>query len=200
METQATSGAVMFSKHALATRGFRLLVISAVAAAAGCSGGQSTQQRIQLALEQSGAAPTPLHPLAGTVTIDAQPPTFDDPRKHLVLVLYDPKEPEFEQHCLAREDGTFRFTEDGIAPGHYILLFAVLKRKGQGNFVGPDQLGNLYNDPDMNAKSFPQFVIDHQAPGKKDYEFNLEVAGKPPVASAGLHAVTKVGMRRQRKR
>jgi hypothetical protein len=114
-------------------------------------------------------------------------------------MLYNPEESAVEEHCLAREDGSFRFTEDGIRPGHYVLLFAVLKRKGQGNFVGPDQLNNLYNDPDVNAKDFPQFVIDHQKPGKKDYQFNLEVAGKAPVASPSSHAVTKVGMRGPRK-
>ena len=78
------------------------------------------------------------------------------------------------------------------------MLFAVLKRKGQGTFIGPDDFHNLYNDPDANAKNFPQFVIDHLAPGKKDYEFNLEVAGKPPVESPGPHAMTKVGMAKAR--
>ena len=100
---------------------------------------------------------TSLYPIAGTVTIDGVPPTFDEQRKHLVLMLYDPKKPDLpvgkRPHCLAREDGTFRFTEDGIEPGHYVLLFAVLRRKGQGNFIGPDQLNNLYNDPDVNAKN-----------------------------------------------
>ena len=73
-----------------------------------------------------------------------------------------------------------------------VFAFALLTRKGQGNFIGPDALNNLYNDPDANAKAHPEFAIDHQAPGKTDYQFNLEAAGQPPVSSPGRHAVTKV--------
>lgn len=135
---------------------------------------------------------TPLYPIAGMVTIDGLPPTFDDPKKHLIVTLYDPQKPDEKHlHCLARPDGTFKFTEDGIGPGHYVLAFAVLRRKGPGNFVGPDALNNLYNDPDANQKD-ATFVIEHQAPGKKSYEFNLDVAGRPPIESPGPHAVTKV--------
>jgi hypothetical protein len=163
-----------------------------LAAAAGCSGQQSPEARIKNALDQAGLTASPLFPIAGKVTIDGMAPTFDNPKTHLVVVLYDPQKPDRKHlRCVARADGSFRFTEDGVNPGHYVLAFAVLRRKGAGSFIGPDQLNNLYNDPELNAKSFPESVIDHQAPGKKDYEFNLEVAGKDPIKTPGPHAVTE---------
>jgi hypothetical protein len=192
---EQTGIAMMIARNAWELRGWQWSVLLVLAAAAGCSSRQSPEQRIKIALDTAGMTGTSLYPIAGTVTIDGVPPTFDEQRKHLVLMLYDPKKPDLpvgkRPHCLAREDGTFRFTEDGIEPGHYVLLFAVLRRKGQGNFIGPDQLNNLYNDPDVNAKSL-EFVIEHQAPGKKDYQFNLEFAGKPPVTAPGPHAMTNV--------
>ena len=54
----------------------------------------------------------------------------------------------------------------------------MLNASGHG-FVGPDQLMNLYSDPDTNGQ-IPEFKIDHKPPGKKDYAFNLAVAGKEP--------------------
>jgi hypothetical protein len=99
---------------------------------------------------------------------------------------------ESRPFCLASEDGHFSFSQEGVESGHYVLIFALLRRKGLRNLLGPDGLNNLYNDPDANAKSHPEFVIDHQAPGKTDYTFNLDIAGKDAVASPGPHAVTKV--------
>jgi hypothetical protein len=183
----------MTSRNTWEPRRRRWSLLLVLAAAAGCSSQQSPEQRIKIALETAGMTATPLYPIAGTVTIDGLPPAFEDDRKkHLIVTLYNPQKPDTKHlHALVREDGTFRFTEDGIPPGHYVLAFAVLRRKGPQNFVGPDALGNLYNDPDVNAKSFPQFVLDHDKPGKKDYEFNLEFAGKEPISSAGPHAVTQ---------
>ena len=54
----------------------------------------------------------------------------------------------------------------------------MLKTNGRG-YVGPDQLKNLYNDPDTNGQN-PDFRIEHKPPGKKDYHFDLAVAGKEP--------------------
>jgi hypothetical protein len=180
----------MKSRNVWELRGWRWSVILVLAAAAGCSSHQSPEQRIKIALEQAGMTGTSLYPIAGIVTIDGLTPAFDDPKKRLVITLYNPQKPDTKHlHTMVKADGSFRFTEDGIGPGHYVLAFAVLRRKGPQNFVGPDGLNNLYNDPDVNATKFPQFVIDHQAPGKKDYEFNLEVAGKDPISSPGPHAV-----------
>jgi len=182
----------MTSRKSWELRGWRWSLLLVLAAASGCSSRQSPEQRIKIALEQAGMTATPLYPIAGTVSIDGQPPTFDSPKKHLIITLYDPQKPDKKHlHVVARADGTFRFTEDGVGPGHYVLAFAVLRRKGPGNFIGPDAMNNLYNDPDMNATKFPEFVLDHQAPGKKDYLFNLEVAGKDPITSPGPHAVVK---------
>jgi hypothetical protein len=181
----------MISRNSWQLRNWRCSLLLMLAAAAGCSSHQSPEQRIKIALEQAGMTATPLYPIAGTVNIDGLPPTFDDRKKHLVITLYDPQNPAKKRlHTLAKADGTFRFTEDGIGPGHYVLAFAVLRRKGPGNFIGPDAMNNLYNDPDLNVKSHPEFVLDHQAPGKKDYEFNLEVAGKDPITAPGPHALT----------
>ena len=123
------------------------------------------------ALAIAGMKATPLYRIAGTVTIDGTPPEFKQRKQHLVALLYDPEKPdmpmESRPHTLVRENGHFTFTEDGVAPGHYVLAFAVLRRKGPGNFIGPDGINNLYNDPDVNAKSHPEFVIDHKAPGKR---------------------------------
>ena len=57
--------------------------------------------------------------------------------------------------------------------------------------LGPDQLKNLYNDPDKN-KSIPEFHIDHKAPGRKDYVFDLKLAGKEPVEPPGQFALTSL--------
>ena len=176
-------------------KGWRWSVLLVLAAAAGCSRGQSPELRIQKAYDVSGMKGTPLFPIAGAATIDGAPPEFTEPRKRLIGMLYDPEKPDLpigtRPRVIVGTDGKFIFSEDGIAPGHYVLVFAVLKRKGQRNFTGPDELGNLYNDPDVNAKN-PEFVIDHQAPGKKDYQIDLQVSGKPPVTTPGPHAMTKV--------
>jgi hypothetical protein len=175
-------------------RGWRWLVLVVLSAAAGCSGGQSPELRIQKAATISGMKGTPLFPIAGAATIDGAPPEFTEPKKRLIVMLYDLEKPELPMgsrpHVLVKPDGQFTFSEDGIGPGHYVLLFAVLRRKGQGNFIGPDELGNLYNDPELNAKN-PEFVIDHQAPGKTDYQINLQVSGRPAITTPGPHAMTK---------
>jgi hypothetical protein len=186
----------MVAKNCFRSREVRWPLLFVLAAAAGCSRTQSPEDRIQKALAIAGMKASPTYRIAGTATIDGTPPEFKDRKQHLVAVLYDPEKPDIpiqsRPHTLVKADGHFTFTEDGIAPGHYVLAFAVLKRKGPGNFIGPDGLNNLYNDPDVNAKSHPELVIDHKPPGKTDYQFNLEVAGQPPVTPPGAHAVTAV--------
>src|SRR5271156_6333059 len=88
-------GIAMISRNCSESRGWRWSLLLVLAAAAGCSSHQSPEQRIKLALEQSGMTATPLYPIAGSVTIDGQPPTFDDDRKkRLVITLYDPQKPD----------------------------------------------------------------------------------------------------------
>jgi hypothetical protein len=186
----------MVARNCFRWRGGRWSLLFLLAAAAGCSRAQSPEERIQKALAIAGMKASPRYRIAGNVTIDATPPEFKDRKQHLVAVLYDSEKPDIpiksRPHTLVRENGQFTFTEDGIAAGHYVLAFAVLRRKGPGNFIGPDALNNLYNDPDVNAKSHPELVIDHKPPGKTDYQFNLDVAGQPPVTAPGPNAVTNV--------
>jgi hypothetical protein len=58
-------------------------------------------------------------------------------------------------------------------------------------FSSSDGLKNLYNDPEKN-KDDPNFRVEVAAPGRSDYEFNLTVAGKDPVAKPGQYAVTRI--------
>ena len=44
-------------------------------------------------------------------------------------------------------------------------------------YMQPDELKNLYSDPDTNTKD-QRFSLDLQPPGKEDYHFDLAVAGK----------------------
>jgi hypothetical protein len=187
----------MVAKNSFKSRTGRWPMVFVLAMAAGCSRTQSPEARIQNALATAGLKATSQYRIAGTAKIDGMPPEFKERKQRLVVVLCDPKKTDLPMDLrpftLVRENGHFTFTEDGVPPGQYVLAFAVLKRKGQGHFVGPDALNNLYNDPDVNAKDHPELVIDHKAPGKTDYEFNLEAAGKEPVTSPGPNAVTKVG-------
>lgn len=76
---------------------------------------------------------------------------------------------------------------DGVKTGTYVVTFAQPKLVGERR-RGPDALENLYNDPDKNAQ-VPEFKIDHQAPEKKDYVFDLKVAGMPR-GTTGPHSFT----------
>jgi hypothetical protein len=180
----------MISKNIWELREWRWSVLLLLAAAVGCSRTQSPEARVQMALADAGVKGSALYRLAGTVTVDGMPPESKN-LKSLVVVLHDPQKPDEEPaFALVRDDGHFNFSQDGVEPGHYVFAFAVLRRNRR-SFLGPDKLNNLYNDPDVNAKDHPELVIDHQAPGKTDYLFNLEVAGKEPNTSPGPHAVTK---------
>jgi hypothetical protein len=111
------------------------------------------------------------------------------------------------------EQGHFAFgtydRDDGVVAGKYVVTFVELHVPGlaqvttQGRFkapvgqvgarkayTGPDELKNLYNDPDKNQKE-EKFSLDLQPPGKADYDFDLAVAGKD-TAAPGPNAVTKI--------
>ena len=51
-----------------------------------------------------------------------------------------------------------------------------------------DALKNLYNDPDVNAKD-EKFRLEATPPGKTDWTFDLQVAGKDSNTKPGEHAV-----------
>jgi len=71
------------------------------------------------------------------------------------------------------------------------MLFAQLKGNPKRGYGKPDALKNLYNDPDINGKK-SEFNIDHQAPDKTDYTFNLSVAGETPPAAPGPKALIDI--------
>jgi hypothetical protein len=153
---------------------------------------------------------------SGQVLIDGQPPPtgtalwvfLNDP-KHLDAIS-NQHPPDLRMRC--DDMGKFSFTTlykgDGVPAGKYLVTFVCLhldrprfKQGGGGarsmgpaeDSSGTDELHNLYNDPEKNAKS-PELNLDLTPPGKDDYEFNLSVAGKEE-GTPGPHAVTKVSGR-----
>ena len=66
---------------------------------------------------------------------------------------------------------------------------------GQRHFSPPDELKNLYNDADKNAKE-DRFSPDLHPPGKDNYEFDLTVANQEPIATPGPNAVTSITLPR----
>jgi hypothetical protein len=162
----------------------------------------------------------PIAKFAGKVTIDGKPPIKDgklfviltDPKhldQHAIGQL-----PKVFAVCDA--DGQFAFGtydlknhNDGVVAGKYVVTFVQLHKfaphaskgkrsvsaaasqrpRGKVQYVLPDGLKNLYSDPDTNATQ-PAFNLDLQPPGKDDYQFDLAVAGKNPVAKPAPHAVT----------
>ncbi len=185
------------SHRRFAFQKFALLASSALLLSSGCFGSRSADQALTNALAQAGQQKEPIYPLAGNVTIDGLPPHFE---KHeaLIVMLNEPEKldtpPTTRRYVETTPSGEFCFStyepRDGTKPGKYILTFAILREKGKFGLIGPDKLNNLYNDPDKNS-SIPELTIDHQAPGKSGYSFNLEVAGKEP-ASPGPHAITRI--------
>jgi hypothetical protein len=145
----------------------------------------------------------PLAKFAGRVTVDGQPPKKDC---KVFLVLADARHPDENSHGILPKfytacdaDGHFAFTTyengDGVPVANYVVTFmelhpgaatpskgsarapAAFSSQPQRRFAGPDELKNLYSDPDTNVKD-KQFNLDLQSPGKDDYHFDLAVAGK----------------------
>jgi len=144
----------------------------------------------------------------GTVTVDGKPPAT--PRTQLLVILNDPKNPQDPSKrpkllTGCDEQGHFSFStykaHDGVEVGSYVVTFVQLHnlgaRMGMNRNVGygpPDELKNLYNDPDKNA-SIPEFNVVIQKPGIPDARFDLIVAGKEPVETPGPHAITALNTR-----
>jgi len=193
-----------------ARRALGLKVLTAVLLFAvmlsGCSRRKSAEQLVDQFFQDNPTAKRfNLARFAGRVTIDGMPPE-KKPNTRLFILLNDPEHPERlpTRHMEVADDGTFSFmtylSGDGVPVGKYIVEFAqlhaprvVAQRGGLGGrlYKGPDDLKNLYNDPDKN-KEIKDFIVDVQPPGRNDYEFNLAVAGKDPVVAPGKHAATAV--------
>jgi hypothetical protein len=135
---------------------------------------------------------------AGRVTIDGQLPG-DLPHGSMLFVSLHRKqgrEPSAEPlHAVCDSTGHFGFStylkEDGVPVGSYIVTFVKLPRVGRRVFGLPDELKNLYSDPERNSGQ-PEFVVDLQTPGKTDYQFDLAVAGQEPIETPGPRAVTRI--------
>jgi hypothetical protein len=155
----------------------------------GCEGRQSSAQRLENAYKSAGMDPVTVYPLGGKITVDNEPPIARFGTARLVVIAYDAAKSDATAKGSARAfvepDGSFELPP--LPPGKYAMLYAQLGHNPRMGFFGPDGLNNLYNDPDVNSKK-PEFVIDHQAPGKTDYTFNLSVAGETPSAAPGPKA------------
>lgn len=164
---------------------------------AGCSKQQNAEQALDKALSDAGQKRGGVFPLGGTVTIDGQVPKFEFPNQRLYVVLNDVKAPDApvanRRRVACDPGGNFSFRTytqgDGVPAGTYVVTFAVLRDVRKHGLEGPDGLNNLYNDPEKNANN-AEFKIEHQAPGKSDYRFNLAVAGQAAVSEPGKFALT----------
>jgi hypothetical protein len=175
--------------------------------AGGCNRRQTEQEAIDQYYKNNPGeqARVPVAKVAGRVSIDGQPPAAN---LRLFVVLSNPERPDKPGEAprlfaLCDDQGNFAFTTyftgDGVPCGKYVADFVELHRqkapprarssRPERIFIEPDELKNLYNDPEKN-KNDQTLVLDVQSPGRTDYEFDLWVAGKDPVAKPGPHAVT----------
>jgi len=149
-------------------------------------------------MAQAGISKGSVYPLAGRVTIDGQAPQLEQGYR-LAVVLNDISKPDADvtqrPYVMCDPQGNFFFSTydkgDGIVPGTYVVAFGVYRYKMKNGLLAPDKLNNLYNDPEKNAQ-IPQFKIEHKEPGKKDYEFDLQIAGKEPITKPGPKALTEI--------
>ena len=195
----------------LAGRGVALAGVAFLLA--GCGPPTADQALDKAYKDNPGVTRMPVARFEGTVTVDGAPPASGT---KLIVILTDPKQPQDQKkrpRPMARcdEQGHFMFSTtgqgDGVDEGSYILAFLQVKDSlghfalpiarrvanapGAANRSGPDQLKNLYNDPDKNAE-VPEFKVDIKKPGITDAHFNLVVEGKEPVATPGPHAITEL--------
>src|ERR1700685_710101 len=163
----------------------------------GCGGRQSTAERLEKAYQSAGMEPVTVYPLGGKITVDNEPPALKSETARLVAIAYDAAKPDVKAtsspRAFLKPDGSVELPP--LPPGKYVMLFAQPGSNPRMGFLGPDGLKNLYNDPDLNSKK-PEFLIDHQSPGKTDSTFNLSVAGETPPAAPGPKAFVGSAPRR----
>jgi hypothetical protein len=197
---------------------WRLAAGLLVAVTAGCSGTVNPNAaRDKQYAENTQYKRVEVAKFGGKVTVDGQPP---DKGSKLFVILNDfnhlnenanLQTPKLFIGC--DEAGNFAFTtnekNDGVGVGKYVVTFVEFKvpsggggsdsgrfrAKGFGasakRYRGPDELKNLYSDPDKNAKETDNYVLDLKPPGKDDYQFDLSIAGKDAVP-AGPNAVKEI--------
>jgi hypothetical protein len=177
--------------------GLTFALLSLVAFAVGCSGRPSADQALDNALKAVGGTRASVAKFSGKVRIDGRPPGDIRPAA-TVIILYDPKKPPTSSRLpiyavCKPADGSFEFTTynkgDGVPTGSYIVLFTQMEQVMMMNagFYPPDRLKNLYNDPDKSS-----FKVEVTAPGKSDWLFELEFAGKEPNDSPGPQAIKEI--------
>jgi hypothetical protein len=181
-----------------ATQALGPLLTAMALVLAGCGGQQTAEQALAKSLREAGMQKEQVFPLAGHVSVDGVPPAYDV-RYSVIIVLIErgqtaeAAEPPRFVEC--GPDGQFCIStynrDDGVRPGRYVIAITKLRRAGPHRYTGPDQFHNRYNDPDKNAQD-PTFQIEHNAPGKSDYEFHLAVTGAEPTEVPGSHAITQI--------
>ena len=184
-----------------------------LSALSGC-GHESVQQAIAQQGKETSEIPGAARlPFAGRVTVDGQPAAKD---LRLFVILNDPQRLDENAHrratklyAICNDDGKFAFgtyeKDDGVPAADYVVTFVLLhlptagggrgggrmrQATGPRHFQGPDELKNLYNDPDKNRK-LDEFNLKLPNPEKADYNFDLTVANKDQ-AQAGPNAVTTI--------
>ena len=188
-----------------------------LAFATGCDRMQTADQARQRQFHEHPQfeLPAAVAKFGGRVTVDGKPPKRNC---RLFVILNDPQhleqtaDGEGPRLFVACEpNGDFSFStyqpHDGVLAGKYVVTFVELHRliyrspsralrtspffPGPERHRQPDELHNLYNDPDKNAKT-DEFVVDLQPPGNSHHDFALVVAGKKPVEKPGPNAVVGV--------
>jgi hypothetical protein len=190
-----------------------------VALAQGCGQSSNSGSSDDTAFLKNAEFPRErLAKFSGKVTVDGQPPKKDC---KVFVILTDPQRLDENAHGMLPKyfapcdaEGNFGFStydrHDGVPVRKYVVTFVELHAfkqssrpagKGQKSgtpapsagtaFAQPDELKNLYSDPDTNVKD-SKFLLDLQPPGKDDYHFDLVVKGKEPVLKPAPHAVLKL--------
>jgi hypothetical protein len=187
----------------------RLATLLAIALAFTGCGPKSAEQALEQAFKENPKATrVEILKFEGTVAVDGQPP--NKPGTKLFIILNDPKQPQdpTKRPKLVGgcdDEGNFFFSthaaRDGVEAGAYVVTFvqlhhpkALFGHRKSALFQQPDELKNLYNDPDKNA-AIPEFNVEIKQPGRADWRFDLAVAGKEPVTTPGPHAITKLDYR-----
>jgi hypothetical protein len=187
----------------------RLATLIALAFVFGGCGPPSADEALNRAFKDNPEAKrVDIVKFEGTVHVDGQPPT--KPGTKMFLILNDPdhpqdpkKRPKLVGGC--DDAGNFFFStngaRDGVEAGSYVVTFVQLHHpKGlfghrtSALYEQPDELQNLYNDPDKNV-AIPEFNVEIKPPGRSDWHFDLAVAGKDAAATPGPHAITRLDYR-----
>ena len=142
----------------------------------GCGSGRMSDQEKLKRLIPNAKQTTPVR---GKLLVDGKP--VQD-----ILVYLIPKGSKMptdvppEHRARAKADGSFAITTylegDGAPAGEYVICLEWLTyRQSKDSWIGPDKLGNRYNDPD---KSEFAVTVDSKVEGFLDIE--VSAAGVDP--------------------